>query len=79
MVQVRQNQCFIECNEKTTTFYLKNNLYVSGPFESNCQLLINRRKKVEIKKLKIPKEFIDYLQTIDEVYENWKIIILQRK
>ena len=43
---------------------------VKDPFESKYQLLINRREKVGIKKLKNPKAYIDYLQTIDNVYEN---------
>ena len=34
------------------------------------KLLINRRKKVGIKKLKTSTAFIDYSQTIDDVYEN---------
>ena len=34
------------------------------------QLLINGRENVEIKILKNPKTFIDYSQTIDDVYEN---------
>ena len=33
-------------------------------------MLINRREKVGIEKLKIAYAFIDYLQTIDDVYEN---------
>ena len=33
-------------------------------------MLINRREKVGIKKSKIPKAFIHYSQTIDDVYEN---------
>ena len=33
-------------------------------------MLINEREKVGIKKLKNPKAFIDYSQTIDDVYEN---------
>ena len=33
-------------------------------------MLINRRKKVGIKKSKNPKTFIDYSQTINDVYEN---------
>ena len=33
-------------------------------------MLINRREKVVIKKLKNPKPFIDYSQTIDDVYGN---------
>ena len=45
-------------------------LYVKDPFESKYQLLINGREKVGIKKLKNPKVFIDYSQTIDDVYED---------
>ena len=45
-------------------------LYVKDPFESKYQLLINRREKIRTKKLKNSKAFIDYLQTIDVVYEN---------
>ena len=33
-------------------------------------MLINGREKVEIKTLKNPKAFIDYSQTVDDVYEN---------
>ena len=33
-------------------------------------MLTNEREKVGIKKLKNPKAFIDYSQTIDDVYEN---------
>ena len=33
-------------------------------------MLIYEREKVGIRKLKNPKAFIDYLQTIDNVYEN---------
>ena len=40
------------------------------PFELKYQLLINGRKKIGTKKLKNPKAFIDYSQTIDDVYEN---------
>ena len=45
-------------------------LYVKDPFESKYQFLINGREKVGIKTLKNPKAFIDYSQTIDDVYEN---------
>ena len=48
----------------------KIDLYVKDPFKSACQLLIKRREKVEIKNLKSPKAFIEYLQTIDNIYEN---------
>ena len=45
-------------------------LYVKDPFESKYQSLINRREKVEIKKLKNVEAFIEYSQAIDDVYEN---------
>ena len=45
-------------------------LYTKHPLESKYQLLINRREKVWTEKLKNPKAFIDYPQTIDDVYEN---------
>ena len=44
-------------------------LYVNNPFQSKYHLLMNDEKeKVEIKKLKNPKVFIEYLQT--HVYTN---------
>ena len=51
---------------------LTKSLYTSKihPFESNYQLFINGREKVAIKTLKNGKAFIDYSQTIDNVYEN---------
>ena len=45
-------------------------LYIKDPSKSNYQLLINGREKVGIKKLKNPKVFIGYSQTIDVVYES---------
>ena len=45
-------------------------LYVKDPSEPKYQLFINRREKVGTKNLKNPKAFIDYSQTIDDVYEN---------
>ena len=48
----------------------KIDLYVKDPFKSAYQLLIKRREKVGIKNLKSPKVFIEYLQTIDNIYEN---------
>ena len=45
-------------------------LYIKDPFESKYQLLINGREKLGIDNLKNPKAFIDYSQTIDDVYEN---------
>ena len=47
-------------------------LHVKDPFEWKYQLFINGREKVGIKKLKNPKAFIGYLQTIDDVYENFE-------
>ena len=40
-------------------------LYVK---QSSHQVLINGREKIGIKKSKDPKAFIDYSQTIDDVY-----------
>ena len=42
----------------------KTYLYVKDPSESKYQLFINRREKLRIKKLKNPKAFIDYSQTM---------------
>ena len=44
-------------------------LYVKDLFESKYQFHINGREKLRIEKLKNPKAFIDYSQTIDDVYE----------
>ena len=46
-------------------------LYAKDPVESKCQLRINGREKVGIKKLKNPKAFLDYSQAIDDVYEKF--------
>ena len=43
-------------------------IYVKDTFESKYELLINRREKVQIKKLN-PKAFIHYSQIIVDVYE----------
>ena len=48
-------------------------LYVRDPFESKYQLLINGRENVRIENLKNSKAFIDYLQTIDDAYENLEV------
>ena len=45
-------------------------LYVKDSFESKYQLLINKREKVGTRMLKNLKAFIDYSQTIDDVYEH---------
>ena len=47
-------------------------LHVKDPLELKYQLLVNGREIVGIKELKIPKPFIDLLQTIDDVNENLK-------
>ena len=47
-------------------------MYVKNPLESKHQLLINEGGKVGLKKLKNPKALIDYLKTIDNVYENFQ-------
>ena len=45
-------------------------MYVKGPFQSKYQLLVNRREKPVIKELQNSKTFINYSQTINDVYEN---------
>ena len=45
-------------------------LYFKNPFESKYQLLIYRTEKAGIEILKNLKPFIDYSQTIEDVYEN---------
>ena len=45
-------------------------LYVKESLKSKYQLLINGREKIGTENLKNPKAFIDYSQTIDDVYEN---------
>ena len=47
-------------------------LYVKDAFESKYQFLIKGREEIKIENLKNPKAFIDYSQTIDDVYENLK-------
>ena len=54
-------------------------LYVKDPFQSKYQLCINGRAKQRTKELKKQKAFIDYLQTIDDVYKNWKDYNLRKK
>ena len=48
----------------------KSYLYIKDPFKSKYQLFINEREKVGIEIYKNPKAFIDYSQTIDDVYRN---------
>ena len=47
-------------------------LYVKDPSQSKYQLLINEKEKIGNKTSKNPKVFIDYSQTIDDVYENFE-------
>ena len=42
-------------------------------------MLINERKKVEIKALKNPEAFTDYWQTMDDIYENLEDYNLAKK
>ena len=48
----------------------KTYLQVRDPLESKYQLLNNGRGKGRTENLKNPKAFIDYSQTIDDIYEN---------
>ena len=45
-------------------------LFTKDPFESKYQLLINGREKIVTEILKNSKLFIDYLQTVDDIYKN---------
>ena len=45
-------------------------LYIEDPFKSKYQLHINGKGKIGIENLQNPKAFIDYSQTIDDVFEN---------
>ena len=52
--------------------FIKHQRLHIDPFESKYQLLIYGRERVGIESLKYPKAFIDYIQTIDDVYEHLK-------
>ena len=54
-------------------------LYLKYPSVSKYQLLINGRAKAGIEVSKNPKAFIDYSQTIDDVYENLEDYNLTKK
>ena len=45
-------------------------LYVKDPLESKYQLRIIGRENVGIKQIKNPVSFIDYFQSIDDIYQN---------
>ena len=57
----------------------KINLYVKDPFESKYQLLVNRREKVEIKKLKNPKILLIFHKQFMMFMKIYKITVQQRK
>ena len=57
----------------------KINLYVKDPFESKYQLLVNRREKVEIKKLKNPKILLIFHKQFMIFMKIYKITVQQRK
>ena len=40
------------------------------PFKSNYEWLIKEREEVVVENLENPNAFVDYSQTIDDVYEN---------
>ena len=44
--------------------------YVKEPSESMFQLLINGRENINTETIKNPREFIQYSETIDNVYQN---------
>ena len=48
----------------------KIHLYVKELLETKYQLVFNRGEKLEVNSPKKGKEFIDYSQAIDDVYEN---------
>ena len=54
-------------------------LYVKDPLESKYQLRITGREKKGTEHLKNPKAFIDYSQTIDDVYEDLEVYNPTRK
>ena len=65
--------------KKSTTRYDNIYLYVKNPFKSKYHLLINEKEKVGIKKLKYPKVFIDYWQTVDDAHQNLENYNLRKK
>ena len=55
-------------------------MYIKDPPQSKSQLLINEREKVKIKyEKKNLQAFIDYSQTIDDVYEQSEDYNLKKK
>ena len=60
----------IKINYQIWTKFTYRSKIHSNRCQFKCQLHINGREEGRIKKLKNPKAFIDYSQTIDDVYEN---------
>ena len=56
----------------------KTYLCVKDLFKSKYQMLIDGREKIRTEILKNPKEFSDYTQTTDDVYENLEDYIIQQ-
>ena len=65
---------WIQCRTLTKFTYMSK---IHSNRSINCLLI--EQKKVEIKKWKTPKGFIDYSQRNDNVYKNLKTIIQQTK
>ena len=70
IAQVRETNVLLNLIKHQRPYVDKIYLSAKDPLESKYQLLINWRKKAGIKHEKSLKAFIDYSQTIDEVYEN---------
>ena len=68
--QDQANYCVTEPNKTSTIIHWQNLFIRQKSILIRFQLVINWREQVGIKRLKNPKIFIDYLQTIDDVYEN---------
>ena len=45
-------------------------LYAKDPYETKCQLLISKHKWVGSKHCNEPKAFIEYLNDMDDIYQN---------
>ena len=45
-------------------------LQIKDPYEAKYQLLINKRKGLDLKQCNNVKAFIEYLNNMDDIYEN---------
>ena len=45
-------------------------LYAKNPYEPSCQLLINKREKVDLKHCNDPKVFMEYSNDMQDAYKN---------